>query len=90
MERGAWTDQRLDDFQQRVELRFNAVDRRFDAVENQMGDGFARVDRELVEIRGQIAGIHSTLVQFAGRAMIALGGVIVGLIGVLAAVISTG
>ncbi|MGH2576213.1 MAG: hypothetical protein ACRDK5_05205 [Solirubrobacterales bacterium] len=83
MERAAWTDERLDDFRQRVELRF-------DAIENQMRDGFQRTDRELVEIRGQIAGIHSTLIQFAGRAMIALGGVIVSLIGVIAAVISTG
>jgi hypothetical protein len=83
MERGAWTDERLDDFRQRVELRF-------DSVEQQMRDGFGRVDRELAEIRAEISGIRTTLIQFGGRAMVALGGVIVGLIGVIAAVISTG
>lgn len=81
MERGAWTDQRLDDFRERVELRF-------DSVENQMRDGFTRVDRELIEIRSEIAGIQTTLIQFGGRAMIALGGVIVALIGVIAAVLT--
>jgi hypothetical protein len=44
MERGAWTDERLDDFRQRVELRF-------DGLENQMRDRFGRIDQELVEIR---------------------------------------
>ena len=82
MER-AWTDQRLDDFRDRVELRF-------DAIEGQMRDGFARLDRELIEVRSEIAGIHSTLAAAGGRIMVALCGLIVSLIGVIAAVITTG
>ncbi|MGH2955968.1 MAG: hypothetical protein ACRDL6_03120 [Solirubrobacterales bacterium] len=83
MERGTWTDQRLDDFRDRVELCF-------DNVERQMGNGFDRVDRELIAIRGEIAEIRSLLFHFGGRIMVTLAGVIVALLGVIAAVISTG
>lgn len=83
MERGTWTDQRLDDFRDRVELRFDSVDK-------QMGNGFNRVDRELIAIRGEIAEIRSLLFRFGGRIMVTLAGVIVALLGVIAAVISTG
>jgi hypothetical protein len=83
VERGTWTDQRLDDFRDRVELRF-------DGLEGQTREGFSRVDRQLGEIRGEIAEIRSALFQLNGRIMVGLGGVIVALIGVIAAVISTG
>jgi hypothetical protein len=83
MERGAWTDQKLDDFRERVELRFDALDR-------QTHDGFARVDQELIEMRAEVAAIRNTMVQFGGRLMVALGGVIVGLLGVIAAVLASG
>lgn len=89
MERGAWTDQKLDDFRDRVELRFDQVDQRFNAMDNQMRDGFARVDGELLQLRAEVAGIHETMHRFAGRIMIALGGVIAGLVGVVAALFTT-
>jgi hypothetical protein len=65
VERGVWTDERLDDLTQRVDA------------------GFARVDadiRELrAELRGELGALRVTLHRVGG-------GVIVGLVGVIAAV----
>ncbi len=58
MERGTWTDQRLDD-----------LSRRMDA-------GFARVDHDIRELRRSITTFG--------------GGIIVGLVGVIAAVLARG
>jgi hypothetical protein len=80
MERTAWTDQRLDDLSKR------------------MGAGFARVDAELRELRGEIGGLRGEIgglrSELGGR-IDALqttllrvgGGVIIGLVGVIAAVL---
>jgi hypothetical protein len=69
MERGAWTDARLDD-------RFDQIDRRFD-----------RVDAELGAIRGEIGELRTTMVRIGAGVG---GGIIAGLLGVIAAVLSRG
>jgi len=76
MERGAWTDERLDDFRERVEFRF-------DSVENRMRDGFDRVDRDIRELRGSVEELHTGLFRVGGALM-------VGLVGVIAAILTTG
>ena len=43
-ERTMWSDERLDE-------RFNAVDRRLDDIERRMDAGFERVDRDIRELR---------------------------------------
>ena len=55
-----------------------------------MRDGFTGVDRELIEIRSEIAGIHSTLTAVGGRIMVAMFGLIATLVGVVAAILTTG
>ena len=74
VERTAWTDERLDDFARHVDVRFDAVDRRFD-----------RVEADIRELRAEmVAGfsaLRSTLIQVGG-------GMMVGLIGVIAALIA--
>jgi len=62
MPRETWTDQRLDEFKENVNQRFDAVDQRFD-----------RVDAELREIRrmmfqGFIAQTTITVSCFIGLA----------------------
>lgn len=47
MAREAWTDERLDDFREEVNRRFDEVDKRFDRVEADMKAGFAEVNRRL-------------------------------------------
>lgn len=87
MERGAWTDERLDDLARR------------------MDDGFARVDADLRElraelrseiggVRGEIGGLRSELGGEIAALRLTLlrvgGGMMVGLVGVIGAVLVTG
>jgi len=76
MERAAWTDERIDHLSHRVDL------------------GFERMDRDIRDLRadlgGEIAELRMILLRFGGRMMIALSGVIIALIGVIAAVLTTG
>jgi tetrahydromethanopterin S-methyltransferase subunit G len=44
MERTMWTDERLDE-------RFNSVDKRLDDLERRMDAGFERVDRDIRDLR---------------------------------------
>ncbi len=51
MARETWTDERIDDFKENVNQRFDQVDKRFDQVERKMSEGFAHVDGEIKEMR---------------------------------------
>lgn len=53
--RESWTDERLDDFRDEVNRRFDGVERRFD-----------KVDAELHRVNDRLDGIHRTLLQIAG------------------------
>lgn len=76
MERAAWTDQRLDDLAQRMDA------------------GFQRVDADIRELRTDIAGLRTELRGDIDGLRLTLlrvgGGVIVGLVGVIAAVLVGG
>lgn len=61
MARESWTDGRLEEFKENVNHRFDEVDRRFDKVDSDMKEGFARVDKDIREIRGELSQIHVTL-----------------------------
>lgn len=97
MERTTWTDERLDDLSKRVDsgfrdlrtdmdrrfdsvdLRFNALDLRFTAVDRR----FTAVDRRFESVEGKLDELNSTLHR-AGF------GIIVGLVGVIAATLLGG
>jgi hypothetical protein len=51
MARESWTDERLDDFKETVNQRFDQVDKRFDQVEAHMTTGFSEVKGEIKELR---------------------------------------
>jgi hypothetical protein len=76
MERAAWTDERLNDLAQRMDA------------------GFDRVDRDIRDLRGDVAGLRTELRGEIDALRITLsrvgGGVIVGLVGVIAAVLAAG
>jgi hypothetical protein len=59
------------------------TDERLDDLARRVDVGFDRVDRDIRELRGVIESLRTTLVRVGG-------GLMVGLIGVIAAVISTG
>lgn len=48
--REAWTDERLDDFANRVDRGFDRVDAKLVELEGRMDQGFARVDAKFVEL----------------------------------------
>lgn len=73
MARESWTDERLDEFKENVNYRFDEVDKRLDRVEAQMTQGFARVDGDIRELRQSIERL--TVVMVTG--LIGLGGLIV-------------
>jgi tetrahydromethanopterin S-methyltransferase subunit G len=79
MERGAWTDARLDDRFNQIDRRFDQVDKRFDQVDRR----FDRVDSELRDLRGEMNGLRAILIRFNG-------GIMVGLLGVIAAILARG
>ena len=80
VERAAWTDERLDDFTRHVDVRFDAVDRRFDRVETGIRD-------LRVELVGEFSALRTTMMRgFIGAGS----GIIIALIGVIAALIGAG
>jgi hypothetical protein len=68
--RESWSDERLDDFRDEVNRRFDGVDRRFD-----------KVDAELHRVNDRLDGLHRTLLQIAGGTIATL---IAGFAGVIA------
>lgn len=76
MERAAWTDERLDDLARRIDAGFQRVDT---GIRELRGD----VVGLRTELRGEIDALRTTLLRVGG-------GVIVGLVGVIAAVLSGG
>jgi len=68
--RESWTDERLDDFRDEVNRRFDGVGRRFD-----------KVDAELHRVNDRLDGLHRVLLQIAGGTIATL---IAGFAGVIA------
>jgi hypothetical protein len=56
--RESWTDERLDDFRDEVNRRFDKVDREFDKVDRR----FDNVDAELHRVNDRLDGMHKALV----------------------------
>ena len=86
MERMAWTDERLEERFNGIDRRFDEIDRRFDSVDRrfeQVDRRFDRVEGEIVELRHGIGGLQTTLNRIGGS-------MIVGLMGVIAAVLVKG
>jgi hypothetical protein len=57
MAREAWTDERLDDFKENVNQRFDQVDKRFDQVDKR----FEQVDKRLASIDARLDGMQRTM-----------------------------
>jgi hypothetical protein len=57
MAREAWTDERLDDFKENVNQRFDQVDKRFDQVDKR----FEQVDTRLAAIDARLDGMQRTM-----------------------------
>ncbi len=74
--RATWTDSRLDDFAARTDQRFDDLGWRMDT-------GFARVDQEFREVRGEIGALQRTIIQVGGAiaaGVVALMAAVLGLV----------
>jgi hypothetical protein len=76
VERGAWTDERLDDLSRRVDAGFQRLDARIDDLGSTLG---GRIDA----LGTRIDALQMTLVRVGG-------GVIIGLVGVIVAILARG
>jgi len=76
MERSTWTDARLDD-------RFDSIDRRFDQVDRQFSELRAEMRAEFGDVRVELRELRITLLRVGG-------GMMAGLVGVIAAVLLRG
>jgi hypothetical protein len=76
MQRVAWTDERLDDQAQHIDAGFDRVDRDIRELRGEMRGEFA-------EVRGEIGALRAIVIRGGG-------GIMAGLIGVIAAVLSHG
>lgn len=87
MERVAWTDERLDDLARRMDAGFARVDEDIRELRREMHDGFGdlgrRMDDQGAGLRGEIKGLRITMLRVGG-------GMLVGLVGVIAAILARG
>jgi hypothetical protein len=87
MERTAWTDERLDDLSNRVDAGFARVDSELRGLRSEMRDVRREVHDEMSGLRTELTArfdaLQNTIVRVGG-------GMMVGLIGVIAAVLVRG
>lgn len=97
MQRMAWTDERLEERFDGIDRRFDEVDRRFDEVDRKfdaVDRKFEAVDRRFDRVEGEVLALGHEMRSAFGGLQTTLNrvgaGVIVGLIGVIAAVLTSG
>jgi hypothetical protein len=67
--RESWTDARLSDFAAHTDRRFEALERRVD-------EGFRRVDADMRALNGRFDSLQRTMLQIGGGVIAALVGLI--------------
>ena len=70
--RESWTDERMDDFRDEVNRRFDKVDKRFDKAEDDVNRRFDKVDRELGRLNDRFDALERTLLRMAGATIVTL------------------
>lgn len=87
MERATWTDERLDDLARRMDAGFARVDGDIRDLRREVREQGAELRGEIqeqgAELRGEIAAMRTTLLRVGG-------GMMAGLVGVIAAVLAGG
>jgi hypothetical protein len=72
-----WTDERMDDFRDEVNRRFDGVNRRFDKFEGDVDRRFDEVIKELHRINDRLGGMYRASYLIGGGIVVALLGVVV-------------
>jgi hypothetical protein len=87
--RDGWTDERMDDFRDEVNRRFDEVDKRFDKVEDDVNRRFDEVDGRFDKVDREFGRVHDRLDSLYRAQFMVGGGIIAALIGGFAAVVAT-
>ncbi|HZK16117.1 MAG TPA: hypothetical protein VFC52_05980 [Solirubrobacterales bacterium] len=74
--RESWTDERLDDFRDEVNRRFDSIDRRFEAVDRRL----EQIDARLDDLNRAMLKMGQTMLWLGGGALITF---IVGFVGLI-------
>jgi tetrahydromethanopterin S-methyltransferase subunit G len=93
--RDGWTDERMDDFRDEVNRRFDAVDKRFDKFEGDVDrrfdavdKRFDKVDKRFDKVEGEVRELRSEMKSgFEGLYRVQFvvgGGIVAALLGVIA------
>jgi hypothetical protein len=77
MAREAWTDERLDDFKENVNQRFDEVDKKIDGLDRRMEAGFAEMRGEFRALRTELSHLTYGLI---GTMLVGFLGTIVALV----------
>jgi len=64
--RESWTDERLDDFRDEVNRRFDDVDKRFDKVDAEFRDLRTEMNMRFDRIDARFDALQRTMLQIAG------------------------
>jgi hypothetical protein len=57
--RESWTDERIDDFKENVNQRFDQVDKRFDQVDKR----FELVEKQIAEVKHEVRELRQMMIQ---------------------------
>jgi hypothetical protein len=91
MERAAWTDERLDDLAEAMRTGFARMDQDIRDLRSEMHDGFSGLRSELhTEVAGLRSELHTEVDSLRLAIMRIGGGIIIALIGVIAAILARG
>jgi tetrahydromethanopterin S-methyltransferase subunit G len=85
--RESWTDERLDDFRDEVNRRFDDVDKRFDGVDRRfegIDQRFDKVDKRLDAIDGELKALNQVIAKGAVALTSAIIGGFAAMIGLVA------
>jgi hypothetical protein len=85
MERDAWTDERLDRLDQKVDAGFKEMRTEFKTVRGEMREELREMRGELGEIRSEMGALNRTIIQFA---FAVVGTIFLGFMGTIAALIT--
>jgi hypothetical protein len=87
MERGSWTDARLDDRFAQIDRRFDRVDQRFDRLDGEVRDLRVETREGLTSLRNDLGGEIRELRTMIFRSNITM---TLGFLGVIAAIVARG
>jgi hypothetical protein len=90
MQRMAWTDERLEERFDGIDLRFDGIDRRFDETDRRLTELDRKLDWRFVETDRRLGNVEAGMKDLQNLLSRVGSGIIVSLFGVIAAILVKG